>query len=155
MSSRKYNPKEIQDEIDIDSFDEILSFSLDWSNVQSTDIKLQRQPNGSFPVLNTSLFSAPGFYYLWWKAPFIEYEGYIQASDSQWHVKDIPKIQIQINSIAFNRKVEQFSLKEIVGEKDEFMLFESTPDCNPPFKIDGLQLSSDRRYLSVWFPEVS
>ena len=101
------------------------------------------------------MFNAPGFYYFWWKAPFIEYEGYIQASDSQWHVKDIPKVKNHTNSIAFNQKVEQFELEVIAGEKDEFMLYQGTPDCDPSFQIEGLQISSNRKYLSVWFPEIA
>jgi len=155
VSAREYSPYEIQDEIDIDLYDEFLVFSLDWDNVQATDIKLQKQPDGSFQTLNTSLFNAPGFYYFWWKAPYIDYEGYVQASDSYWHVKDVPKIKYYEENPIFNKKLESLELLIKTGINDEFKLFLSTPDWSNALATQDIQISNNRLFLHIWFPESS
>ena len=43
------------------AYDEILVFSEDCSDVQPTDPRIYRQPDGSFEQLDTSLFTTSGF----------------------------------------------------------------------------------------------
>ena len=127
--------------------------SLDWDNIQVTDIKLQKQPDGSFQTLNTSLFNAPGFYYFWWKAPYIDYEGYVQASDSYWHVKDIPQIFNLLLNPIFNQKLESLNLMTKAGINDEFQLYSGATDWSNSLPTQDIQISNNRLSLHIWFPE--
>ena len=155
VSAREYGFDEIKDEIDLDFYDEILAFSLNWDNVLATDIKLYKQPDGSFPVLNTSLFVVPGLYYFCWKAPYIDYEGYVKASDSYWNVKDTPPLRHINETFIFNQKVERFTLGKEAGMNDEFRIYSGSTDWDPVNQHDKLEISGDRLYLSVWLPEVA
>ena len=62
--------------------DEYISFSLDCLDVQTADVKLQRLSNGNFEQLDTTSFTASGYYHICWKLPFIEFNGCITASDN-------------------------------------------------------------------------
>ena len=155
MEVSQYDQFEIQDEIDIGLNSEILAFSLDWDNVQATDIKLVKQPDGTFPALDTNLFNTPGLYYFCWKAPFIEYEGYIIASDSFWYVKDNHQIIERNETFKFNQKLEKFILVNPAGENDEFYLFSDSPDWDLSNQLEEMQVSNDKYYLIIWIPESS
>jgi len=139
----------------MDLYDEFLVFSLNWDNVQPTDIKLQKQPDGSFQTLDTSLFNAPGFYYFWWKAPYIDYEGYVKASDSYWHVKDVPKVIPYFENPLFNQKLERLKLMAKAGINDEFQLYSGSPDWSNAVPTQDIQISNNRLSLHIWFPESS
>ena len=155
VNAHRYDLFEIQDEIDIGINDEVLAFSLDWDNVLATDIKLVKLPDGSFSTLDTSLFNNPGLYYFCWKAPFIDYEGYIIASDSFWYVKDNHQISLRNDAFKFNQKLEKFILVNPAGENDEFSLFSDSPDWDISNMLDQLKISDDRYYLIIWLPESS
>lgn len=48
--------------LELSLYDEYISFSLDCSDVQSTDPKIQRQSDGTFQTLDTANFIAAGKY---------------------------------------------------------------------------------------------
>ena len=96
--------------------------------MKSTDIKLKKQPDGTFETLNTNLFLQTGDYYFCWKHPDIEYEGYVIASDSFWTVTGVPKIVSQFNEIVFNQRMESFLLEEMALDNYYFALFRDIPD---------------------------
>ena len=95
--------------------------------MQSNDIKLLKQLDGTFTSLNTGLFNASGDYYFCWKPPYINYEGYVKASDSFWKVIDVPVIKYPSSAIFnFNERMETFYLDKGVSEDFQFSLFEDT-----------------------------
>jgi len=89
---------------------------------------LKRQPDGTFETLDTSKFQDSGDYYFCWKPPYINYKGYIQASDSFWTVLDVPQITRSSPSYRFNQKIEYFNLKKKCSENDQFSLFKGIID---------------------------
>jgi len=158
VSAREYDLNEIKDEIELNYYDEILAFSLDWDDVQTNDVKLQRQADGTFPALNTGLFNVSEHYYFCWKPPYINYERYVVASDSFWKVRDVPTINsfnsstLALKSFIFNQKIEEFTLTEEVSDNDEFLL-NGTPDWDLSNKMSEVGLSADNHFLYVWLPE--
>ena len=78
--------------IEFDLFNEYIVFSLNWSNILNTDPQLKKLKDKSFSLLDTSSFVAAGEYRIWWKAPFIDYQGYIAASNMFWRVFDTPGV---------------------------------------------------------------
>ena len=101
------------------------------------------------------MFSSSGSYYFCWKSPLINYDGYILASDSYWLVKEAPKVPDGvINNYVFNRKIETIDLVSEVGKNDELELFSGVVDWDISNKEEGLQITSHRRNLYAWFPQV-
>jgi len=132
-----------------------LVFSFDWNNVQSNNIRLQRQSDGTLEPLDTGLFNETGHYYFCWKPPYINYDGYVIASDSFWKVIGVPTIK-NINfssSFVFNQKLEFFILTEQAPQGSQFYLFEDSTDWDLSNQLNELEISADRNILSIWFPE--
>jgi len=139
------------------SFPEYLTFSLDCQNVQPTDPKLQRLADGSFEILDTADFTVAGKYFFWFKPPYIEYEGYVIASESYWVVSEPPKINI-VSSLTYflNLKVEQMFLLNVYNIVQEFQLFTGSPDWMAGNEINAQYIQFDiDGYIHIWFPETS
>ena len=137
-------------------YDEYLVFSFDWNDIQSNDIRLERQLDGTFETLDTGLFNETGNYNFCWKPPYINYDGYIKASDSFWRVRDVPiikKIQRSPSVFVFNRKLESFILIEEAPQDSQFYLFEDSTDWDSSNQLKELEISADRNILRIWFPE--
>ena len=140
--------------MELNFYDEYLAFSLDWDNIQANDIKLKRQPDGTFEDLNTSDFNLEGNFHFCWKPPYINYEKYVKASESFWKVLDVPQIYTGLSSFAFNQKIEMIILQKQTSEKSQFSLFKDSPDCDLSNKLNNFRLSADLKTLTIWFPEV-
>ena len=152
VSAREFDDEEIQDEMELNFYDEFLVFSLDCDNVQESDIKLKKQPDGKFQTLDTSKFISEGEYYFWWKPPYIEYEGYVKASDSFWKVRGVPLIYQTSRNYTFNQRMEIFQVKKEVSKDDQFSLFKDSPDWELSNKLNELLLSANGYFLRVWLP---
>ena len=152
VSAREFDENEIQDEIDLNFYDEYLTFSLDCNEVQTNDIRLKRQTDGKFQKLDTSKFTSQGDYYFWWKPPYIEYEGYVKASDSFWKVRGVPTVFQNEKYFIYNEKMELFRMTKEISKNDQFFLFKDSPDWEPSNKLNELKISANQLFLTVWFP---
>ena len=103
--------------------------SLDWNNVQASDAKVQRQTDGTFPQLDTSLVLQAGDYLICWKPPYISYDGYIRASDSYFTVVGPPTVYTSVNN-TYNLNADYVTiyLKGTIGFQDQYQLFTNSPD---------------------------
>ena len=116
---------------------------------------MQKQSDGTFPSLNTNLFTAVGEYYICWKSPYISFEAYTIASDAFWVVREVPTIHEISRSFPLNQNLEYFILEGYIDYFDEFQLFEGTPDCSPGNEIGNLNINSNRQKLYSWLPETA
>lgn len=117
--------------VQLSGYNEYISFSLDWDNVQSTDIKLLRQSDGTFPSLDTSSITSAGDYLICWKPPYISYNGYIRASDSYFTIVGPPTVSTSVNN-TFNLNQDYVSiyLEGTIGYQDQYQLFTGSTDCD-------------------------
>lgn len=109
-------------------YEEIIAFSLDCEDVQATDVKLRRQPDGTFEPLDTSLFISVGNYEICWKSSVIDHEAYVKASDFYWTVRDNPNIYNPVTDFKLNSNLEVVTLSDSYLPTDEFMLVEGSID---------------------------
>ena len=133
-------------------YDEFISFSLDWSNVQSTDIKLQRQSDGTFPTLDTSLFTSTGDYMICCKPPYLSFDSYMIASNSYWTVYDTPTVDLLTqNVINLNALPFVLKLSGVVAYGDEFQTFYGSPDWYSGNEFGNIKVNYKQTQLYYWF----
>lgn len=96
--------------------------------MQSTDVKITRQADGTFQDLNTSEFSTAGKYSICWKSPLIDYEAYVSASDWYWNVREAPVLSSNSIEFKLNDKVEPLYFDREYDYSDQFMLVKGTDD---------------------------
>ena len=123
---------------ELEIYDEIISFSQNWSNILDTDPKIKRMPNKSFSTLDTSLFVSEGDYFICWKAPYIDYPGYIKASNSFWKVVNTPKIHSATLIIENNFLPYIVYFYNTIGKNAQFQLFTGEEDWINKNKIGDL-----------------
>jgi hypothetical protein len=147
--------------LELSLYDEYISFSLDCSDVQSTDPKIQRQSDGTFQTLDTANFIAAGKYLIWWKAPYINYEGYIIASNHFWIVTDTPTLDLLTPTThLLNSRYFKFQFKGTIAKDDEFQLFSSLIDWNPGNEIGNIfinfnSIPTESWSILTWIPETA
>jgi hypothetical protein len=121
--------------------------------VKVTDPKIQKLGNGSFEQLDTADFIESGDYFICWKPSFIEYEGYIPASDDYWIVFDkIDISECQFLFVPLNVKMTEINISGVLTKFHEFQLFTGTPDCNSGNE-HGIIRRRTNTVLETWIQE--
>ena len=153
---------EYPDLLDYSGNNEYISFSLDCLDVQAGDVKLQRLANGSFEQLDTASFTASGYYYICWKPPFIDFDGYITASDNYWTVTEVPKISyLSSFSTSLNAEYIKYTISGTITRTDKLQLFTGTPDCTSGNEVgdesnfSSIYSSYSSYYFDVWYPDTT
>jgi hypothetical protein len=158
---KRFSEGEINELLEVSLYDEFIAFSLDWLDVQPTDPKLQRQPDGTFETLDTAHFMTAGKYQIWWKAPFIDYDGYMVASDHYWVVTDTPAVSLATQlTLKLNSGPIWVWIEGTIAKDDEFQLFTGLVNCNPGNEIgdsfiNKASLSEEIFYFHLWIPETA
>jgi hypothetical protein len=158
---KRFSEGEINELLEISLYDEFIAFSLDWLNIQPTDPKLQRQPDGTFEILDTAHFISAGKYQIWWKAPFIDYDGYMVASDHHWIVTDTPAVSLfTCTTFILNSRFFEFLFEGTIAKDDEFQLFTGLVDCNSGNEIGDAFMNNNpvpESYITIysWIPETA
>jgi hypothetical protein len=111
--------------------------------------------DGSFEQLDTTDFIEAGEYSICWKTSFIEYEGYIRASDSFWIVIDKPQIVSESNlSINLNEVTTIIRINGTFTYFDEFEMFTGSPECTAGNEFGSLFRYSHYQ-IGSWIKETA
>ena len=153
---------EYPDLLDYSGNNEYISFSLDCLDVQAGDVKLQRLANGSFEQLDTASFTASGYYYICWKPPFIDFDGYITASNNYWTVTEVPKVShLSSFSTSLNAEYIKYTISGTITRTDKLQLFTGTPDCTSGNEVgdesnfSSIYSSYSSYHFDVWYPDTT